>query len=149
MTNLVVPFVTTMTRKIIHKVHGKRYQYKFNLETMSKYMNSSTCTENSGSPKQRLSSSIKVEEEHNNTVNTSPNIIANDMSSIHMLNTPARSRDSSVSPSPSPQDSVAHALEQQLIAQEKLLPTTALQGYPCSHRSKQFATLTPIHTTSQ
>lgn len=28
-------------KKIIHKVHGKRYQYKFNFETISKYANSS------------------------------------------------------------------------------------------------------------
>lgn len=133
-------------KKIIHKVHGKRYQYKFNLETMSKYMNSSTATENSGSPKQ---SSTKEEEERSSTPNTPHNDVSNDISSIHMLNTPMRSRDSSVSPCPSPHDSVARALEQQLIAQQTLLPTTALQGYSCTHMSKQFATLAPIHTTSQ
>ncbi len=29
-------------KKIMHKVHGKRYVYKFNFETISKYMSSST-----------------------------------------------------------------------------------------------------------
>ena len=112
-------------KKIIHKVQGKRYQYKFNLETMSKYMNASTTTEN---VQQRTPTSFKDEQSINS-------------SGGHILNTQPRARDTSASPCHSPQESVAHALEQQLIAQQSGLPATVttFQGYPYSHMKKQFS----------
>jgi hypothetical protein len=107
-----------MTKKIIHKVHGKRYQYKFNFETISKYINScpATATRSAvASPKiPELPSGIKEEKSSSN----SPMKDVSSIAAVHLLNTPKCSRDSSASPSPSPNDSVAQALEKQLIAQQ-------------------------------
>jgi hypothetical protein len=120
-------------KKIIHKVHGKRYQYKFNLETISKYMNSSNMcpAENPVAPP-----TIK---DHNGSPSQQP---LHNVTSVRMLNTPQRA---SASPSPSPHDSVASALEQQLIAQQAVgnLPVTTL-----THLPEHYATVGTIETNS-
>lgn len=140
-------------KKIIHKVHGKRYQYKFNLTTISKYMNSSNMqapTESSTTSQQNrpvLQNVIK--DEHNKIPSTQlQSFHSNDRTAIPGFQVPHRPRDSSTSPCPSPHDSVASALEQQLIAQQTNLPPTTLQGFSRTHLPANYSKLGTIHTTA-
>lgn len=139
-------------KKIIHKVHGKRYQYKFNLETISKYMNSSNSCPNTENPlttlqqkRQELPSGIK--DEHSSSPSPQHLHTVSGIAGVHMLNSPQRTKDASSSPCPSPHDSVTSALEQQLIAQQAALPVTTLQGFSGTHLPVHYPSL--VTTLSQ
>lgn len=143
-------------KKIIHKVHGKRYQYKFNLETISKYMNSSNTCPNTENPlitlqqkRQDLPNGIK--DEHSSSPSPQHLHTVSGIAGVHMLNSPQRTKDASSSPCPSPHDSVTSALEQQLIAQQAALPplpVTTLQGFSGTHLPLHYPSLVTTHITT-
>ena len=136
-------------KKIIHKVHGKRYQYKFNLTTISKYMNSSNIpapTESSTSSQHNRPVLPNIIKDEHNGVPSTQSLHGNDMTSVAGFQIPHRARDSSTSPCPSPHDSVASALEQQLI--QANLPSTTLQGFSRTHLPAHYSKLGTIHTTA-
>ena len=119
-------------KKIIHKVHGKRYQYRFNYETISKFLNSldhqCNAAETAASSLEKSYALVQhAKEDHcNETVDLIP-------------------RRSSASRSPSPHDSVAQALEQQLIAQQS---NDGQRGYSYEQLSTHSAKLRVFHTSS-
>ena len=113
-------------KKIIHKVHGKRYQYKFNSETISKFLNSSTpdqvTTDNTGraSPPEKSCVFVKAKSDCCSTGCQPKEVLLN---ASHVV-----LKDSSVSPCPSPHESVTSALEQQLMAQQAKLTANIRQN---------------------
>lgn len=144
-------------KKIMHKVHGKRYVYKFNLEIISRYMSSGkyTSMENPltslqqkkvelgvgsnmtpGNIKKEPGVSPIPQPIHTNATSNSVNL------SPFTLNTPHGIKEASISPCPSPHDSVTTALEQQLMAQQATvgLPMHAVS----THLSVQYPTLGAI-----
>jgi hypothetical protein len=100
-------------KKIIHKVHGKRYQYKFNFETISKFLSCvDHCTESDvgASPAESDCALAEVSKEKHCT----------------------KRRDRfSASPSPSVHDFVTQTLEQQLIAQQAKTAANEQQKRAC------------------
>ena len=64
-------------KKIMHKIHGKRYVYKFNFDTISKYLSS-------GSPQSSLPAESKLDHASIYQPNdTKPNSLINDTSSLN------------------------------------------------------------------
>ena len=98
-------------KKIIHKVHGKRYQYKFNLETVSKFLKSDQVTTDEIVRAASNNSCATGKEEGCST--------PLELKEHVLLRASHTTKDSSLSPCPSP----AQALEQQLIAQQTKLAT--------------------------
>lgn len=144
-------------KKIMHKVHGKRYVYKFNLEIISRYMSSGTYTsmENPLTSLQQKKAELGVDTKMTpGNIKREPSISPTPQS-IHtnatmnlpplMLNTPQGNREASISPCPSPHDSVATALEQQLMAQQATvgLPLGGIHTVS-THLPAQYPTLGAI-----
>lgn len=119
-------------KKIIHKVHGKRYQYKFNFETISKYFN---CLD------QCATADSGTSTPEDDCASLSVNEVKEEHCSKRRGHTP---RDFCASPSPSLHDSVAQALEQHLIAQQTKIED---QSYPYTHTklSSDCAHLQVLH----
>ena len=117
-------------KKIIHKVHGKRYQYKFNFETISKFLSCvDHCTESDvgASPAESDCALAEVSKEKNCT----------------------KRRDHfSASPSPSVHDFVTQALEQQLIAQQAKTAANEQQNCACPQLSTHCVNVPVVHTPS-
>ena len=118
-------------KKIIHKVHGKRYQYKFNFETISKFLNClDKCT----------------------TADAGASPAGNDFPLAEVTkkeHCTTRKDQFSASPSPSVHDSVTQALEQQLIAQQAKFPKNEQHRYSSPQFSPHCAGLRVAHKPFQ
>ena len=117
-------------KKIMNKVHGKRYVYKFNLVTISRYMSSGTYPpiENPLTSFQQQKSKLRIAEisptnvktEQSTTpqphfvVNMSSNPLDLPQNNIHQ---PSSFKQVSVSPCLFPHDSSSMDLEQQIMVQ--------------------------------
>lgn len=143
-------------KKIMHKVHGKRYVYKFNLEIISRYMSSGTYTsmENPLASLQQktdlgvdaniIPGSIKKEPSISPTPQSIHTTVTSNSLSLPplMLSTSQRNKEVSISPCPSPHDSVTTALEQQLMAQQATagLPLGGMHAVS-THLSAQYPSI--------
>ena len=156
-------------KKIMNKVHGKRYVYKFNLDTISRYMSSGTYppVENPLTSFQQQKSKLGITEmslpnvKREQSTTPPPHFIVNVSSNPldlpqNNLHPPPSFKQASVSPCPSPHGSSSIGLEQQLMAQQAtsvaIDPSLSNMSIGATNFSSQYplvsTTRIPVRTTN-
>lgn len=142
-------------KKIMHKVHGKRYVYKFNFDTIAKYLGSDPAAVSSKNARDRhqqtgtyQSSGIKVDAKPSAERTSLPNSLEN-CTVQEAINAFVKTEDRSASPlsthTPSPRSPATVTQDQSLSSQTTILSTPATVTNPL--QTMYHHTMFPITAT--